>query len=88
MADDTVMKVNTQTLRNNSIRLKNVNTRISTLNTRINNLYATTGIRELSGIISTNGVSGYQKHVSDCEKYLSEAAALLEKVENDVNKLF
>lgn len=82
--DAALIEINTALMRSYADRLNTVNSRINDLNSRMDLLYKNTGLRDLNSLLRANVMTGYNRQISNCAKYLLETANDFDTVERDI----
>ena len=81
---DAILRVDTAKLRSYAERLTRVNGRIVTLDKELDSLYWKVGLRDLWNLIRADLMTGSNKRILNCAKYLNETAIDFESTERKV----
>lgn len=81
---NTLIEVNTASLRSYADRLNAVNRRIRTLDERMDALYKSVGLRDLLKLLRADLMTSYAWRIANCAKYLNDTASDFEKVEREI----
>lgn len=82
------IEVDTAKLRNYADRLRAVNRRLAALDRRMDSLYWEVGLRDLYSLLRADILTGSNRHITGCEKYLTQTAEDFERLERDISNLF
>jgi len=85
-SDNTLIKLNTQKLRDYADRITKVNTRLGTLDRNINGLYRKAGFLDLWNLIQADLLTGYSYRLTRCIGYLKDTANDFETAERNISK--
>ena len=77
-------RVNTALLRSYADRLTKVNQRIVSLDRRMDALYTKVGLQDLWNLLSADIMTGYNWHITNCARYLTETADDFDTVERNI----
>lgn len=83
-AYETIITLNTDTLRSHASTLRSIYTRAATLDSDMNNLYFKVGFSDLLKILNANIVMNYRSRLSACADYLEATATDFEAVERAI----
>ena len=80
--------VNTVKLRAYAERFRNVNRRLDTLDKQMDDLYWKVGLRDLFNLLQADLLTGTNRRISNCARYLEETATDFDTTERNVAALF
>lgn len=82
--NNTLIEVNTTSLRSYADRLTAVNRRIRNLDQRMDSLYKSVGLRDLLKLLRADLMTSHNWRIDNCVTYLNETANDFEKVEREI----
>lgn len=83
-----IIRVDTAKLRAYADRLEKVNRRVINLDKRMDKLYLKVGLRDLFDLLEADLLTGSNKKILNCAKYLDQTANDFDKVERDIVEWF
>ena len=87
-ANNPIIQLDTNKLRDCANRLERVNQRLSNLDGRVKALYYTVGLKDILNILNADWNSGYNNTLKRCSNYLAETANDFEQVEKNIESVF
>lgn len=85
---NTYIELNTAVMRAYADRLNTVNRRICDLDARMDALYKKVGLRDLLSLLKADLMTGYNRHITGCARYLNETANDFDSVERDISSQY
>lgn len=85
---NTLIQVNTSTLRSYADRLASVQKRIKKLDRRLDDLYTKVGLDDIGKLVKADALTGHNWKITGCINYLNDTASDFEKIEKKIAAQF